>query len=70
VGDPVARGFLRFGCEEQFMSRDLSLLAPTVRRRATEELPKALPDACISALEHSIDRSCSADDATRPSSPC
>ena len=56
----AARGFLRFAYEEQFMARDLSALVPTVRRRAMAELPKALPDACISALEGSIDRSCPA----------
>ena len=54
----AARGFLRFAYEEQFMAYDLSALVPTVRRRAMAELPKALPDACISALEDSIDRSC------------
>ena len=56
----AARGFLRFAYEEQFMAHDLSALVPTVRRRAMAELPKALPDACISALEDSIDRSCPA----------
>jgi integrase/recombinase XerD len=56
----AARGFLRFAYEEQFMPRDLSALVPTVRRRAMAELPKALPDACIGALENSIDRSCPA----------
>ncbi len=56
----AARGFLRFAYEEQFMAQDLSALVPTVRRRAMAELPKALPDACISALEDSIDRSCPA----------
>lgn len=56
----AARGFLRFAYEEKFMAQDLSVLVPTVRRRAMEELPKALPDACISALEESIDRSCPA----------
>jgi len=54
----AARGFLRFAYEEQFMPRDLSALVPTVRRRAMAELPKALPDACIGALENNIDRSC------------
>lgn len=56
----AARGFLRFAYEEQFLAHDLSALVPTVRRRAMAELPKALPDACISALEDSIDRSCPA----------
>jgi len=56
----AARGFLRFAYEEQFMAYDLSALVPTVRRRAMAELPKALPDACIRALEDSIDRSCPA----------
>jgi len=56
----AARGFLRFAYEEQFMTHDLSALVPTVRRHAMAELPKALPDACISALEDSIDRSCPA----------
>jgi len=53
----AARGFLRFAYEEQFMAYDLSALVPTVRRRAMAVLPKALPGACISALEESIDRS-------------
>jgi len=53
----AARGFLRFAYEEQFMAYDLSALVPTVRRRAMAELPKALPNACISVLEDSIDRS-------------
>jgi hypothetical protein len=39
----AALGFLRFAYEEQFMSRDLSALVPTVRRRTLAELPKALP---------------------------
>ncbi len=56
----AARGFLRFAYEEQFMPHDLSVLVPTVRRRSMADLPKALPDSCISALEDSIDRSCSA----------
>ena len=56
----AARGFLRFAYEEQFIAHDLSALVPTVRRRAMAELPKALPDTCISALEDSIDRSCPA----------
>lgn len=56
----AARGFLRFAYEEQFMAHDLSALVPTVRRRAMAQLPKALTDACISALEDSIDRSCPA----------
>lgn len=50
-----ARGFLRFAYEEQLMPRDLSALVPTVRRRAMAELPKALPDLCITALEDGID---------------
>jgi integrase len=53
----AARGFLRFASEEQFIAHDLSALVPTVRRRAMAALPKALPDACISALEDSMDRS-------------
>jgi integrase len=56
----AARGFLRFAYEERFMERDLSALVPTVRRRAMADIPKALPDSCISALEDSIDRSCPA----------
>lgn len=56
----AARGFLRFAYEERFMAHDLSALVPTVRRRTMADLPKALPDACISALEDSIDRSCPA----------
>jgi len=52
----AARGFLRFAYEEGLMAHDLSALVPTVRRRAMADLPKALPDACISALEDSIDR--------------
>lgn len=56
----AARGFLRFAYEEQFLAHDLSALVPTVRRRALAELPKALPDACVNALEESIDRSCPA----------
>lgn len=56
----AARGFLRFAYEEQFMAHDLSALVPTVRRRTMVALPKALPDACIQALEDSIDRSCPA----------
>ena len=54
----AARGFLRFVYEEQFMSRDLSVLVPSVRQRSLSDLPRALPDSCISALEESIDRSC------------
>lgn len=56
----AARGFLRFVYEEHFMSRELSVLVPTVRQRALADLPRALPDSCISALEESIDRSCPA----------
>lgn len=51
------RVFLRFVYEEQFLSRDLSGLVPSVRKRALSGLPKALPASCISALEASIDRS-------------
>lgn len=56
----AARGFLRFVYEEQLMSRDLSVLVPTVRKRSLSDLPRALPDSCISDLEDSIDRSCPA----------
>jgi len=56
----AVRGFLRFVYEEQFMSRDLSVLVPSVRQRSLTDLPRALPDSCISALEESIDRSCPA----------
>ena len=56
----AARGFLRFAYEERFMPQDLSALVPTVRRRSLGDLPRALPDPCISALEDSIDRSCPA----------
>jgi len=54
------RGFLRFAYEERFLPQDFSALVPTVRRRALAELPRAMPDECISALEASIDRSCAA----------
>ncbi len=53
----AARAFLRFAYEEQFMANDLSALVPTVRRYRMSGLPKALPEACILALEESIDRS-------------
>jgi integrase/recombinase XerD len=53
----AVRGFLRFIYEEQYMPLDLSGLVPTVRQRAMAELPRAMPDACISALEDSIERS-------------
>lgn len=53
----AARAFLRFAYEEQFMASDLSALVPTVRRYRMSGLPKALPEACILALEESIDRS-------------
>ena len=53
----AARAFLRFAYEEQFMVNDLSALVPTVRRYRMSGLPKALPEACILALEESIDRS-------------
>ena len=53
----AVRGFLRFIYEEQYIPLDLSGLVPTVRQRAMAELPRALPDACISALEDSIERS-------------
>ncbi len=56
----AVRGFLRFIYEEQYMPGDLSGLVPTVQRHAMSELPRALPDSCISALEDSIDRSCPA----------
>lgn len=56
----AARGFLRFVYEERYMPCDLSGLVPTVRRRTMAEIPKALPNSCISALEDSIDRSCPA----------
>lgn len=51
------RGFLRFIYEEQYMAFDLSGLVPTVRCRALAELPRALPNSCIIALEDSIERS-------------
>ena len=50
------RGFLRFAYEEQFLARDLSGLVPAVRRRAGAQLPRALPEGCIAALERSIER--------------
>ncbi len=53
----AARAFLRFAYEEQFMANDLSALVPTVRRYRMSGPPKALPEACILALEESIDRS-------------
>jgi len=56
----AVRCFFRFIYEEQYMPRDLSGLVPTVRRRALAELPRALPDSCISALEDSIDLGCPA----------
>ncbi len=46
----AVRGFLRFVYEEQFMSRDLSVSVPSVRQRSLADLPRALPDSCISAL--------------------
>ena len=54
------RGFLRFAYEERYISNDLSGLIPSVRRWALSELPRALPDSCIRALEESIDLSCPA----------
>ena len=56
----TTRTFLRFAYEAQFMPRDLSVLVPTVRKRSMSHIPKALPEACIAALERSIDRSCPA----------
>jgi len=50
------RAFLRFAYEEQFMPQDLSTLVPTVRQGAALQLPRALPEACIAALERSIER--------------
>jgi len=50
------RAFLRYAHEEQFTSQDLSVLVPTVRQRGGACLPKALPEACIAALERSIER--------------
>jgi len=52
----ILRAFLRFAYEEQFMPQDLSALVPTVRPRAAARLPRALPEACIVALERSIER--------------
>jgi len=56
----ATRGFLRFVYEERYISCDLSGLVPAVRQRTLSDLPKALPDSCIRALEDSIDRSCPA----------
>lgn len=55
----AARSFLRFAYEERFMANDLSALVPTMRRYKMSGLPKALPEACILALEQSVDRSTS-----------
>lgn len=54
------RGFLRFVYEERYIPNDLSGLVPSVRRWALSELPRALPESCIRALEESIDQSCPA----------
>lgn len=53
----AARSFFRFAYEERFMANDLSALVPTMRRYKMSGLPKALPEACILALEQGIDRS-------------
>lgn len=50
------RALLRFAYEEGFMAQDLSVLVPTVRNRASAQLPRALPESCIVALERSIER--------------
>ena len=55
----AARSFFRFAYEERFMANDLSALVPTMRRYKMSGLPKALPEACILALEQSVDRSTS-----------
>lgn len=54
------RGFLRFVYEERYIPNDLSGLVPSVRRWALSDLPRALPDSCIRALEESIDLQSSA----------
>lgn len=51
------RSFLHFAYEERFMRQDLAVLVPSVRPPAVSRLPKALPEACIVALERSIERS-------------
>jgi integrase len=56
----TVRGLLRFLYEEQYLSRDLSGLVPSVRQRTLSGLPRALPSSCICALEESIDSRCSA----------
>ena len=40
------RALLRFAYEEGFMAQDLSVLVPTVRNRASAQLPRALPESC------------------------
>jgi integrase/recombinase XerD len=52
----AARAFLRFAYAEQFLAQDLSALVPTVRDRAPTQLPRALPESCLAALEKSIER--------------
>jgi integrase/recombinase XerD len=50
------RSFLRIAYEEQFLPQDLSALVPTVGVRASRQLPKAMPESCIVALEQSLER--------------
>jgi integrase len=56
----TVRGLLRFLYEEQYLSRDLSDLVPSVRQRVLSGLPRALPSSCIRALEEGVDQRCSA----------
>jgi len=50
------RAFLRFAHAEGFLERDLSVLVPTVRSPAATRLVKALPEACLAALDARIER--------------
>lgn len=50
------RSFLRFAWEEGYLPRDLSALVPAVRDVTVRRLPKAMPEACIAALEQSLGR--------------
>lgn len=50
----VLRSFLRFAYQGSHLERDLSPLVPSVRTPRMARVPRALPDACIRALDAGI----------------
>jgi site-specific recombinase XerD len=49
------RSFLRFAWQSRYAERDMSFLVPSVRKRRMGQVPRAIPEDCLVALQNSIE---------------